>query len=88
MSKLNHGYPNYGYEFPLKKPSEGYFYAKREVADAIIRRVDAFAGEVEGTKDNPRTEIDRQIAKAKIEALEELRSFIRNVMLWDTDRGK
>jgi hypothetical protein len=83
MSKeVNRGYPNYGCEFPLTTASEGYFYAKREVADALIRRVQAIEEKLESCPENS------DELKATAKALEEFRSFVRNFMLWNTERGK
>lgn len=68
----------------LEKPSEGYFLAKREAGLAIMNRVMS----IEEQLKDPKTDSKQaKVLIAKIEALEEVRSFIRNVMLWDTGRG-
>lgn len=81
-------YPNYGYDFPLKKPSDGYFYAKREAADGIMRRVAALEKEADSLPQTSENVDKHRCLKSKIQALEEIRSFMRNAMLWDTRRGK
>lgn len=62
--------------------SEGYFLAKREAAEAIHNRVMIL--------EEKRAKLKRDDGRclfmcidSQIQALEELRSFIRNVMLWD-----
>lgn len=71
----------------MKNPSEGYFLAKRQLADAIeSRRVklemdQRLAGKMKDTK-------SFDDIGSKLEELETVRQYVRNVMLWDTSDGK
>jgi hypothetical protein len=64
---------------------EAYFKAKREVQMTIYRRLEKLEkqmNELEPTAEN----VDKhRFLKGKYEALEELNSFVRNVMLWNTE---
>jgi len=62
----------------FKKPSEGYFFAKREIQEAIDRRIDAHKLWLKDDKCDLR-------AMVGIQELEDLRSFVRNGMLWNRD---
>lgn len=57
--------------------------AKREMQDAILRRV-AILEEKRNKATTGNTHEQRLILTSKIEALEEARNFVRNYMLWDT----
>lgn len=71
---------------PKLKPSDGYFMAKREMQEAIMRRVAVL--EEKRSKDRTGNTHEKWIDyTSQIKALEEARSFIRNVMLWDTSKG-
>jgi hypothetical protein len=71
----------------MTKPSEGYFYAKREAQDAIFRRQEKYEQQMKEAEANG--DVHAHIAaKSKIEALEEFRGFIRNVMLWYVGNGE
>jgi hypothetical protein len=57
--------------------------AKREMQDAITRRVIRLEEERAKISTGDTYE-QRLVITSKIKALEEARSFVRNVMLWDT----
>ena len=57
--------------------------AKREMQDVIMRRVLRLEEDL-GKVTSGNTHEQRLVLTSKIKALEEARSFIRNVMLWDT----
>ena len=71
---------------PKLRASDGYFMAKREMQDAIARRVAVLEKDLENVR-NGRTFEQRLELTAKIQALEEARNFVRNYMLWDTTKG-
>lgn len=57
--------------------------AKREMQDAIIRRVARLEEDL-GKIHSGDTHDQRLVINSKIKALEEARNFVRNYMLWDT----
>ncbi len=57
--------------------------AKREMQDAIMRRVEKLEEDLKKVNSGDTYE-QRLVITSKIKALEEARSFVRNVMLWDT----
>lgn len=68
---------------PKLKASDGYFMAKREMQDALARRVEILMEKRANIKGG--FTHDQWIdLTARIQALEEARSFVRNNMLWDT----
>lgn len=69
----------------LTKPSEGFFLAKRQMVEAIDGRMNILHKERIDLKQDDferRQEID-----SEMQALEKVRSYIRNVLLWDTSKG-
>ena len=68
---------------PKLKAKDGYFMAKREMQDAIMRRVARLEEDL-GKVNTGDTFEQRLVISSKIKALEEARHFVRNVMLWDT----
>ena len=68
---------------PKLKAKDGYFMAKREMQDAIMRRVVRLEEDLAKVSTGDTYE-QRLVLTSKIKALEEARHFIRNVMLWDT----
>lgn len=71
----------------LTKPSEGYFLAKRRMADAMANRMDILEKEQAGLVPSPET-IDRiREISIELKVLEKTRSYIRNCLLWDTSEG-
>ena len=71
----------------LTKPSEGYFLAKRRVADAIIGRIEVLEKEREGLSVNDENIYRIREIGTEIDALERFRSHVRNSLLWDTSEG-
>lgn len=70
----------------LTKASQGYFSAKREMVEAIDRRIEK-ADEARQKAVLEGAAQDHQIADACVKTLENVRYFVRNVMLWDTSKG-
>lgn len=71
----------------LTKPSEGYFLAKRRMADAMANRMDILEKEQAELVPGPET-IDRiREISIELKVLEKTRSYIRNGLLWDTSEG-
>jgi hypothetical protein len=71
----------------LTKPSEGYFLAKRRMADAMANRIDILEKEQASLVPSPET-IDRiREISIEIKVLEKTRSYVRNFLLWDTSEG-
>jgi hypothetical protein len=62
---------------------DGYFMAKSEMQDAIMRRVEGLESKLLAISSG-NTADQRLALSSKIAALEEIRSFVRNSMLWDT----
>lgn len=68
----------------LTKPSEGFFLAKRRTVDGIDNRMDIlFKEQKELPKDSSRW---RDI-NSELKAMEKIRDYVRNVLLWDTSEG-
>jgi hypothetical protein len=70
------------------KAIDGYFLAKREMVEAIDRRI-----EIIKTKRDKLSRIGDNVTMYvgldyQIQTLEEVRSFVRNVMLWNTENDK
>lgn len=66
----------------MTKPGDGYFYAKREMQEALERRII----KVQALRDKTSNENHQllMVYDAQLSTLEEVRKFVRNVMLWDT----
>ena len=62
---------------------DGYFMAKREMQEAIARRVVILEELLENVHTG-NTYDKRLELKSKIKALEEADNFVRNYMLWNT----
>lgn len=69
---------------PKLTAKDGYFMAKREMQDAIMRRVEKLERLRDDAKNNYPVTGNHREYDACIRSLEEIRSFVRNVMLWDT----
>jgi hypothetical protein len=70
------------------KAMDGYFLAKREMVEAIDRRI-----EIIKTKRDKLSRIADNVTMYvgldyQIQTLEEVRGFVRNVMLWNTENDK
>lgn len=63
---------------------DGYFLAKREMVAALDRRAEKYAEEAR-VAESAEDEKAVLAAKSKQHATETFRSFVRNVMLWDTN---
>lgn len=71
----------------MAKPSQGYYFAKREMVEGIDRRIDDFKARMKIAYNDG--DVHGHIfAKASVDALENLRNYVRNTMLWDTQKGK
>ena len=70
------------------KGADGYLIAKREMQQALMNRVNKLEEEMIELPATSATVERHKILKAKIAALEEFRSFTRNVMLWDTKKDE
>lgn len=71
----------------MTKPSDGYFFAKREIVKAIDGRISKLHTQMEELdKTSENVDLHRSL-KSQIRALENIRNFVRNVMLWDTSKG-
>ena len=71
----------------VSKPSEGYFMAKREVADALVRRAEKYA-ELALKYIKDRNMQGYEMNTKLVAEFERFRSFVRNSLLWDTSNGK
>lgn len=68
----------------LTKPSEGFLLAKRRMVDSIDHRMGVlFEEQKETIKNSNRW---REI-NAELRAMEKMRNYVRNVLLWDTSEG-
>lgn len=73
----------------LKKPSEGYFLAKREMQDSLAGRINILTEKMKALKNQqspPQQEITS--LKNEIEVLEKTRSHLRNSLLWNKENGE
>lgn len=66
---------------------EGYFLAKYQLTESLAYRIEKYEkqarlAEAEGNVNG------HIAAKSRIDELEKIRSYVRNVMLWDTDNDK
>ncbi len=63
---------------------EGYFLAKRELGQSLAYRIEKY--EQEAKRAEAEGNVHAHIAaKSRIDELEKVRSYVRNVMLWDKD---
>lgn len=65
-----------------KKRSDGYFMAKREMVEAIDRRIQIIDEKRQKAVLEGNHDLFTQ-TNVSIQTLEEVRNFVRNVMLWD-----
>jgi hypothetical protein len=70
------------------KGGEGYLIAKREMQEALMRRINKYEEEMIELPAIAANVDKHKSLKAKIAVLEEFRSFTRNVMLWDTKKDE
>lgn len=63
---------------------DGYFLAKRQLGESLAYRIERI--EEEAKRAESEGDAHAYIsAKARIHELEKIRSYIRNVMLWNTE---
>lgn len=73
----------------MTKPSEGYFLAKRQLQDALLYRIEQYEKKLDTLKVTSIDDADEyDTLVEKIEELELVRNYVRNVMLWDTSEGE
>lgn len=65
------------------KASDGYFIAKRQMLDALDSRIESYKFDLSRADYNTSMKIIYQIKE-----LEEIRSYVKNVLLWDTSLGE
>lgn len=66
---------------------DGYFLAKRQLQESLAYRITRLEEEAKraGQSGDDRQEV---ITKGKIYEMEKVLSYVRNVMLWDTDNDR
>ncbi|NJO48098.1 MAG: hypothetical protein HC840_00115 [Leptolyngbyaceae cyanobacterium RM2_2_4] len=66
---------------------DGYFLAKRQLGESLAYRIEKY--EAEAKRAEADGDVHKHIAaKSRVDELEKIRSYVRNVMLWDTDNDK
>lgn len=71
----------------LTKPSDGYFLAKKQMQEALDYRISFYLNEATKAAQGGDERME-SIARAKIAELEDVRKYVRNVMLWSKLDGK
>ena len=64
--------------------SDGYFMAKREMVEAIDRRISNLQKQMDSLEQTSENVDKHRCLKTSIDTLENMRYFVRNVMLYDT----
>lgn len=72
---------------PFKDPTEGYMVAKRQMQDALDRRVTFLRSELRKCRKESNY-AGFPILMAEINLVEDLRDYVRNGMLWNSEWGK
>lgn len=63
---------------------EAYFMAKKQMTDALEYRLSIYEQTLQEAEDQRNVDLHR-IMKARIQEVEEMRSFVRNGMLWKNE---
>ena len=71
----------------LTKPSEGYFLAKRQVAEKLEGHIGVLLEKSSEAKLRG-DELSVAFMEVEVRILEKVRNQIRNTMLWDTSKGE
>ena len=64
--------------------SDGYFMAKREMVEAIDRRISNLQKQMDSLEQTSENVDKHRCLKTSIDTLENMRYFVKNVMLYDT----
>ena len=71
----------------LTKPSEGFFLAKRRMADGLAHRIDTLEKERDALPAESNSVEKYKALTIQINTLEKARDYVRNGLLWDTSEG-
>ncbi len=70
------------------KGMDGYFLAKREMQDALDSKIGIAQEKLAAIECKEENVMKHVGLRAQIQVLEEIRSYVRNAMLWDTKNDK
>jgi hypothetical protein len=77
----------YGFDMPVKKPSEGYFIAKRQIMESVDRIIADLHKSATTCRKEGRFS-DLTIITFELSIFLKLGDYLRNGMLWDATWGE